>query len=110
MTELLHQATKTEHHVKEEEQRNERTRAYFASRNTSDSTSNKPQLPMASKVPNKTFSKQQENTTTAPSKNVPRSSPGDSKVLCFKCGGKGHKSFECKNTRDMLTDDNGDST
>ena len=29
-------------------------------------------------------------------------------IVCFKCGGKGHKSFECINTRVMFTHDNGD--
>ena len=91
MMEFLHQATKAKSHVKEEEQKIERTRAYFASRNASASTSNKHQLPMACKAPSKTFSKQQENTSMAPPKNAPRPSPGDSKVLCFKCGAKGHK-------------------
>ena len=35
MKELLHQATKAERHVKGEEQKNERIRAYIASRNAS---------------------------------------------------------------------------
>ena len=47
LVELLHQATKAERHVKGEEQKTERTRAYFTSRNASAAASNKPTLPNA---------------------------------------------------------------
>ena len=101
MTELLHQATKAERHVKMEEQNNKKTRAYFASRNASASATpmGKPALANP-KVPPKNTSKQQVNSTMAP-----KDAASSSKIVCFKCGGKGHKSFECINTKTMLTDE-----
>ncbi|KAK1601966.1 hypothetical protein QYE76_027071 [Lolium multiflorum] len=37
-----------------------------------------------------------------------KASTGSSNITCFKCGAQGHKSFECKNTRVMITRDDGD--
>ncbi|KAK1692208.1 hypothetical protein QYE76_008905 [Lolium multiflorum] len=36
-----------------------------------------------------------------------KASTGSSNITCFKCGAQGHKSFECKNTRVMITRDDG---
>ena len=108
LVELVHQATRAERHVKSEEQKNERTRAYFASRNASTTASAKPTLPNASKAPaTKAYSKPQ--VSMAPSAASSKASTSTSNAICYKCGGKGHKSFECINTKVMLTYENGDT-
>ena len=102
---MLHQATKAERYVKMEEQKNEKTRAYFASRNASANATTIGKPPLAnSMVPPKNTSKPQVNTTMAP-----KNSTSSSKIVCFKCGGKGHKSYECVNDKTMLTDENGET-
>ena len=45
----------------------------------------------------------------APSQASSKASTSTSNAICYKCGGKGHKSFECINTKVMLTDENGDT-
>jgi hypothetical protein len=111
LVELLHQATKAERHV-QEDIKYEKTKAYFASRNASTKeTSNvKPTFPSSSK----SQAKQQDTSNKLPmaQRSIPpnassQASTGTSKVTCFKCGGKGHKSFECVNNKIMFTDENG---
>ena len=90
---LLHQATKAERHL-QKEHAYEKQRAYYASLNSSNPSKPTNQTTSSSKQ-SKTPMASTSNTTT------------ESQVVCYKCGGKGHKSYECINTRVMLTDENG---
>jgi hypothetical protein len=47
-------------------------------------------------------------TSYKPSTMSSKASTGSSNITCFKCGAQGHKSFECKNTRVMITRDDED--
>ena len=99
LVKLLHQATKAERHV----QADQRTRAYYASKHEADKSA--PSVP--TQVRNSSMAtKNSSSTKTLPNMETPASS---SKVTCFKCGGKGHMSYECINTKVMLTDENGDT-
>jgi hypothetical protein len=105
--ELVHQASRAEHQV-EEDAKYERNKGFFASRNASASTPTTPKPSFATS--SKTFSKPPQTTTQAdapPSTASSKASTTPLKVTCFKCGVQGHKSFECKNTRVMITKDNG---
>ncbi|KAK1648910.1 hypothetical protein QYE76_066715 [Lolium multiflorum] len=106
MVELVHQASKAEHQVKEDIKYS-KSKSYFASKlaTTDPPTSAKPSI---SSTPSKQTTIQsrmkQPVTSTASSK----ASTGPSNVTCFKCGTQGHKYFECKNTKVMITMENGD--
>jgi hypothetical protein len=107
LRDLLHKATRAERQL-QEDAKYERTKGFFASRNTSASTPTTPKPSFASS--SKTFSKPPQTTTQAHAPTTTKSSKASStplKVTCFKCGIQGHKSFECKNTRVMITKDNG---
>jgi hypothetical protein len=104
---LVHKATRAERQL-QDDAKYERTKGFFASRNSSASTppTHKPSFASSSKP----FSKPPQPTTQVPAPSTTTSSKASSappKVTCFKCGVQGHKSFECKNTSVMITKDNG---
>jgi hypothetical protein len=107
LRDLLHKATRAKRQL-QEDAKYERTKGFFDSRNSSASTPLTPKPSFASL--SNTFSKPPQPTTQAHAPSTKNSSKASStplKVTCFKCGVQGHKSFECKNTRVMITKDNG---
>ncbi|KAK1607883.1 hypothetical protein QYE76_031556 [Lolium multiflorum] len=106
MVELVHQASKAEHQVKDDIKYS-KSKSYFASKlaTTDPPTSAKPSVSSTtSKQPTIQSRMKQPVPSTASSK----ASTGPSNVTCFKCGTQCHKSFECKNTKVMITMENGD--
>ncbi|KAK1680660.1 hypothetical protein QYE76_041508 [Lolium multiflorum] len=65
---------------------------------------------LASKDPPKQARSAIKTTSFKPEQSTmsSKASTGSSNITCFKCGAQGHKSFECKNTRVMITQDDGD--
>jgi hypothetical protein len=102
LCQLVHHASKAEHQV-QEDAKHERYKTFFASRNTSSSLV----IPKdAHAISSKAISKPPQ-AQAPPSTTSSKASATPLKVTCFKCGIQGHKSFECKNTRVMITRDNG---
>ncbi|KAK1615038.1 hypothetical protein QYE76_020555 [Lolium multiflorum] len=106
MVELVHQASKAERQVNEDIKYS-KSKHYFASK-LATSTPTTSVKPTASSTPSKQPSIQSRMKQTVSSTASSKASTGRSNVTCFKCGTQGHKSFECKNTKVMITMENGD--
>ncbi|KAK1649106.1 hypothetical protein QYE76_066911 [Lolium multiflorum] len=110
MVELLHQATRAERQVRED-LASAKTKTFFAARNAMNASSSiKNTSTLASKDPPKQARSTMKTTSFKPEQSTmsSKASTGSSNITCFKCGAQGHKSFECKNTRVMITRDDGD--
>ncbi|KAK1628068.1 hypothetical protein QYE76_002383 [Lolium multiflorum] len=110
MVELLHQATRAERQVRED-LASAKTKTFFATRNAMNASSSiKNTSALASKDPPKQARSAIKTTSFKPEQSTmsSKASTGSSNITCFKCGAQGHKSFECKNTRVMITRDDGD--
>ena len=103
---MVHQARKAERQVKKDTIQ-ERARAYYATRSASNAspTPTPPLAPTLKQAPS-TFKPTSAKPTQSTMSSKASTSTKD--ITCFKCGAKGHKSFECKNTRVMMTHDNGE--
>ncbi|KAK1663838.1 hypothetical protein QYE76_051997 [Lolium multiflorum] len=109
MVELLHQATRAERQVRED-LASAKTKTFFAARNAMNASSSiKNTSALASKDPPKQARSDIKTTSFKPEQSTmsSKASTGSSNITCFKCGAQGHKSFECTNTRVMITRNDG---
>ncbi|KAK1684997.1 hypothetical protein QYE76_045845 [Lolium multiflorum] len=101
----VHQASKTERQVNEDI-KYKNTKSYFASKLTT-STPTTSVKPSSFSTPPKQPTIQSRMKQPVPSTASSKASMGPSNVTYFKCGTQGHKSFECKNTKVIITMENG---
>ena len=120
LIELVHQATKTERQVQDEFKyvkfssksyglsNNQASTTPTPSTSTKLSTSNgdkssyKKASTSSSRPPTTNNFKKAPSSSTPPDETIKTSS-----IKCFTCGGRGHKSFECTNTRSIILNDEG---
>ncbi|KAK1619953.1 hypothetical protein QYE76_025470 [Lolium multiflorum] len=109
MVELLHQATRAERQVRED-LASAKSKSFFAARNAiNDSASTMKTSDSSSKDPTNPTKSAMKTTSIKPSTSTmsSKASTRSSNITCFKCGAQGHKSFECTNTRVMITRNDG---
>ena len=95
LVELVHQAMKAERQVAEE-LKYVKAKSFFANK-ASSSTQPMTQVHAQSNVKGATTQPPTTFKKTAPSPQAAKSY-----VTCYKCGGQGHKSFECTNKKVMI--------
>ena len=101
LVELVHQAMKAERQVAEE-LKYVKAKSFFAAK-ASSSTQPMVQVHAQGNVKGST-----PQPPTTSKKTTPSPQAAKSYVTCYKCGGQGHKSFECTNKKVMIVNDNGD--
>ncbi|KAK1645868.1 hypothetical protein QYE76_063673 [Lolium multiflorum] len=109
MVELLHQATRAERQVRED-LASAKPKTFFAARNAMNASSSITNTSaIASKDPPNQARSAIKTTSFKPEQSTmsSKASTGSSNITCFKCGAQGHKSFECTNTRVMITRNDG---
>jgi len=113
LVELVHHASKAERHVLEE-LKYLKTKAFYANKPSSSTPTPSQALPQANtrgppRVSTSTSQAPQPFKKVPPSSKAPQGSSSGTRLLqCYKCGGQGHKSFECTNKKVMIINDMGE--
>src|SRR4051794_40979077 len=106
IVQLVHQATKAERQVKKDAI-HERAKAYYASRSGPNASSTSaPQATTSTKQVQSILKPPSSKAT--PSTMSSKASTSTKDITFLKCGTKGHKSFECKDTQVMITHESGE--